>query len=178
VPAVTVARWIDGLRFEATLPTGAILALDSDPPADDAEERGGAAHGGGAAGPGSASKPSQLLLAALAGCTGMDVISICRKKRMTWTSYEIEVRGEQHTVHPRTWAVIEVEHRFAGERIDDTAVARAIWLSASRYCLVSAQLSAGNTTIHHRYAISDSEGGRQAEVLETGPHGAGLEPMG
>jgi putative redox protein len=173
VPAVTVARWTDALRFDATLPTGSVLTLDSDPIAT---YRDGAPD---AAEPlaSTASKPSQLLLAALAGCTGMDVISICRKKRVGWTAYEVEVRGEQHDTHPRTWETIEVEHRFEGDAIDDVAVSRAVHLSASRYCLVSAHLSAGDTTIHHRYHISDATGTRDGEVLVTGPFGAGLEPV-
>ncbi len=171
--AVTVARWTDALRFDATLPTGSVIALDSDPIATYGDRLEATL---GAESRAIASKPSQLLLAALAGCTGMDVISICRKKRVGWTAYEIEVRGEQHETHPRTWERIEVEHRFEGDQIDAAAVARAIQLSASRYCLVSAQLSAGDTTISHRYRISDATGTRDGEVLVTGPFGAGLEP--
>jgi putative redox protein len=173
VAAVTVARWTDALRFDATLPTGSTLVLDSDPIATyrdgaTAETRAPSS---------AASKPSQLLLAALAGCTGMDVVSICRKKRVGWTTYEVEVRGEQHDTHPRTWQTIDVEHRFQGEQLDDVAVSRAIFLSGSRYCLVSAQLSAGDTTIHHRFRITDATGTRSREVLVTGPFGAGLEPL-
>ena len=61
--------------------------------------------------------------------------------------------------------------------IDDVAVSRAVHLSASRYCLVSAHLSAGDTTIHHRYRVSDATGTRTGDVLVTGPFGAGLEPV-
>lgn len=147
------------MRFDATLPTGALIVLDPDPTA-------------GAPG----AKPSELLLTALAGCTGMDVISISRKKRVNVSSYEVEVRGEQRESHPRTWTTIEIEHRFTGEHIDDDAVARAIYLSAARYCIVSAHLSAGDTTLRHRYRIDDAGGTRSAEVLVTGPYGAGLEP--
>jgi putative redox protein len=174
VTAVTVARWTDALRFDATLPTGPVLALDSDPIATYGDRLEPAAGTGTRA---MASKPSQLLLAALAGCTGMDVVSICRKKRVAWTAYEVEVRGVQHDTHPRTWMTIEVEHRFDGDQIDDVAIARAIHLSASRYCLVSAHLSAGDTTLHHGYRISDATGSRAAEVLVTGPFGAGLDPV-
>jgi putative redox protein len=177
VPAVTVVRWTDALRFEATLPTGSVLALDSDPIATYRDGARDSSPDGTSSTGVTSSKPSQLLLAALAGCTGMDVVSICRKKRVTWTAYEVEVRGDQHDTHPRTWATIDVEHRFDGGRVDDVAVARAIHLSASRYCLVSAHLSAGDTTIHHRYRINDATGTRTGEVLVTGPFGAGLEPV-
>ncbi len=120
-------------------------------------------------------KPLELVLTALCGCTGMDVISICRKKRQNVTAYSVGATGEQRDGHPRTYESIVVEHRISGEALDDVAVARAIQLSASRYCPVSAHLSSGNTRISHRYAIEDERGRRSAEVLVTGPFGAGLE---
>ena len=156
VPNVTVARWVAHLRFRARTGTGLELDLDG-------------------AGQNDAAKPSELLLAALCGCTGMDVISICLKKRQEISAYSVAATGEQHDTHPRTYATIVVEHRFTGTALDDTAIARAIHLSATRYCLVSAHLSSGKTTISHRYVIEDERGARSAEVLITGPFGQGLE---
>lgn len=127
------------------------------------------------AGEDDAAKPLELVLTALCGCTGMDVISICRKKRQNVTAYSVGATGEQHNGHPRTYATIVVEHRITGETLDDAAIARAIELSASRYCPVSAHLSSGDTRISHGYAIEDERGARSAEVLVTGPFGAGLE---
>jgi putative redox protein len=122
-----------------------------------------------------AAKPSELLLAALCGCAGMDVISILRKKRQHVTAYTVGARGEQRDSHPRTFATIEVEHRFHGEALDDVAIARAIELSATRYCLVNAHLAGGDTRVSHSYTIDDGRGSRSAEVVVTGPLGAGLE---
>jgi putative redox protein len=127
------------------------------------------------AGENDAAKPSELLLAALCGCTGMDVISICRKKRQMVTAYSVRARGEQRAGHPRTFETIDVEHHFEGEALDAVAIARAVELSATRYCLVNASLSGGDTRITHRYTIEDAAGTRSGAVVVTGPHGAGLK---
>jgi putative redox protein len=158
VTAVTVVRWIDAQRFEASLSHERTLTLESS--AEDHDTV----------------KPAQLLLVALAGCTAMDVISICRKKRVDLSRYEVHVSGTQRDAHPRTFSEILVEHHFEGDHVDDVAVRRSVHLSASRYCVVNAHLSAGDTTIHHVCVISDRSGTRREEVLATGPQGAGLEP--
>ena len=153
---VTVARWEHHLRFRARTGTAAEMELDG-------------------AGEQDTAKPLELVLTALCGCTGMDVISICRKKRQDVTAYSVGATGEQRDEHPRTYASIVVEHHVRGNALDDAAIARAIELSASRYCPVSAHLSSGDTRISHRYVIEDESGTREAEVLVTGPFGAGLE---
>jgi len=123
-------------------------------------------------------RPTTLLLTALAACAGMDVIAICRKKRQDVARYEVTVSGEQRPGPPRTFSSIEVEHRFEGGKVDPAAVRRAIELSATQYCPVSAHLSQGDVTISHRYRITGAEGEQAAEVVVTGPHGAGLAPAG
>ncbi len=119
-------------------------------------------------------RPSALLLAALAGCTGMDVISICRKKRQPVESYQVVVTGEQRSGYPPTFETIEVVHVFTGAGIAEEAVARAIELSATRYCPVTAHLSWGEVAIRHGYAIQDAGAERSGTVVVTGPAGAGL----
>lgn len=121
-------------------------------------------------------RPTAMLLAAMAACTGMDVISILHKKRQDVDAYDIAVRGERRGQHPRTFSLIQVEHRFSGSAIADAAVARAIELSATRYCSVSAQLASGDVVIRSSYQISDEAGERTGEVSTTGPFGAGLAP--
>jgi putative redox protein len=148
-------RWSGGLDFEAGGEAGARAPLAGD---EDAE----------------GFRPAALLLAALAGCSAMDTISILLKKRQEVAAYSVDVRGQQRDEHPRTFREIVVEHLVNGEALDDAAVARAIELSATRYCVVSAHLSIGDTVIHHRYRIRDANGERSAEVVVTGPLGAGL----
>jgi putative redox protein len=92
--------------------------------------------GGVGAGP----RPHRLLLLALAGCTAMDVISILRKKRQQVSGLSVEVQGSRADQHPRVYTRIEVLYRVQGRNVDPRAVARAIELSATRYCPVIAML--------------------------------------
>lgn len=105
----------------------------------------------------SAPSPMELVLIALGGCTGADVVSILEKKRQHVTAYEIEVRGTRRDEHPRIYTSIEVIHRVRGDSIDERAVARAIELSETKYCSVSAMLAA-SAKITTRYEISSEEG--------------------
>jgi putative redox protein len=98
--------------------------------------------------------PMELLLIALGGCTGADVVSILDKKRQRVTAYEIEVRGERRAEHPRIYTSIEVVHRFRGHNIEPKAVAHAIELSETKYCSVSAMLAVA-AKITTRYEITD-----------------------
>ena len=81
-----------------------------------------------------------MLLVGLAGCTGMDVLSILRKKRQDVTAYEVRVQGIRADAHPKVFVEISVEHLVTGHNISPTAVARAIELSEIRYCGASAML--------------------------------------
>lgn len=101
---------------------------------------------------GTAATPMELLLISLGGCTGADVSSILQKKRQRVTDYEIEVRGQRREEHPRIYTHIEVVHFVKGINIDEKAVAHAIELSETKYCSVSAMLSAA-ATITTRYEI-------------------------
>ncbi len=88
--------------------------------------------------------PMQALLAALGGCTAMDVISILRKKRQAVTGYEVEVAGERRTdQHPKVYTRIEIVHRVRGRDISPAAVAEAVHLSDTKYCSVHAMLGQG-----------------------------------
>jgi putative redox protein len=99
-----------------------------------------------------AASPMEMILIALGGCTGADVYSILQKKRQRVSAYEIEVRGQRRDEHPRIYTSIEVIHKVKGHNIDEKAVAHAIELSETKYCSVSAMLSA-SSTIRSRYEI-------------------------
>jgi putative redox protein len=104
----------------------------------------------------SAPSPMELLLIALGGCTGADVVSILEKKRQRVTGYEIEVRAERRAEHPRIYTNIEVVHRVRGHGIDPKAVAQAVELSETKYCSVSAMLGA-SAHIAMRYEITNED---------------------
>ena len=93
--------------------------------------------------------PVRMLLLALGACTGMDVISILRKKRQAVTGYQIALRGERRSEHPRIYHTIEVVHRVRGHDLSAAAVEEAVLLSATKYCTVNAQI-APTARITHR----------------------------
>ena len=86
----------------------------------------------------SAPSPMELLLLALGSCTGVDVISILRKKRQNVMDYRIEVRGQRREEHPRSYKRMEVHHIITGRNISGQSVAQAIELSDQKYCSVAA----------------------------------------
>jgi len=110
-----------GLRFRAQVDASPEFVLDSGP---------------GQAGP----DPMQAVLAAVAGCTAMDVIAILRKQRQVVLGYEIVAEGERRETHPRAFTRIVVIHRLRGRDLDPAKVAEAIRLSETKYCSVHATL--------------------------------------
>jgi putative redox protein len=84
----------------------------------------------------------EALLLSLAGCTGMDVISILQKKRQRVTDFRVNVRGERAPEYPRRFVRIELEFVVRGWNISEEAVRRAIELSSTKYCGVTASLNA------------------------------------
>ena len=117
-------------------------------------------------------RPAELLLVAQAGCTAMDVLSILRKKRQPLTRYEVRVAGDQRDdPAPHVFEVIRIVHVVEGA-VDPEAVRRAIELSATRYCTVSANLASGVAEIHHALLIRNPDGNELYRVVAvTGPAG-------
>lgn len=95
--------------------------------------------------------PIELLLTALSGCTGVTVLSILQKKREPVTGLEVHVDGQRAEEHPRVYTHIDVTYRVYGD-VKRESVERAIELSETKYCGVSAMLSKV-TTMTHTFAI-------------------------
>ncbi len=124
-----------GLRFTGHAQDGTTTAMES------AKEKG-------------APSPVELLLMALGGCSGMDVIDILRKKRQQVSSYEVIVSGERRDEHPRIFTRIEVVHTLRGRNLSPTAVEEAIRLTDTKYCTVHGMLERAST-LTSRYEIVD-----------------------
>ncbi len=85
-------------------------------------------------------RPKPLLLFALGGCTGMDVISILSKMREKVDFFNIQVEGELTEEHPKYYKKIVVTYQVKGENINPENVKKAVHLSEEKYCGVSAML--------------------------------------
>jgi len=103
-----------------------------------------------------AATPMELLLIALGSCTGVDVISILKKKRQRVTDYRIEVSGERREEFPRSYTRLSVKHIVRGRGLSEPAVARAIELSDQKYCSVAATLR-GSAEIVTSYEIVEED---------------------
>lgn len=84
--------------------------------------------------------PKQLVLAGLAGCTGMDVVSLLKKMRVNYTGFEIDIEADLTEEHPIVFSEIRMKYLVFGKDIDHSKVEKAINLSQERYCGVSAML--------------------------------------
>jgi putative redox protein len=104
----------------------------------------------------SAATPMELLLIALGSCTGVDVISILKKKRQHVTDYRIEVSGERREDFPRSYTRLYVKHIVRGREVSEQAVASAIELSDTKYCSVAATLR-GSAEIITSYEIVEED---------------------
>jgi len=92
-------------------------------------------------GEGSGIRPLELVMHGLAGCTGMDVISVLEKKRQDVRGIEITVRGVQREDEfPKIYTSLEIEYVVTGFGVSPEAVARAIELSEHKYCSVGGML--------------------------------------
>jgi putative redox protein len=117
--------------------------------------------------------PVETLVANLAACSAMDVVSIALKKRQELTTYRIHVEAEQRDEYPQVLTRVVVTHEVEGPVVDEAAIRRCIELSALKYCPVNAMLSAGATEVHHRFRIRNTGPEpfeKEDEVVVTGPY--------
>ena len=98
------------------------------------------------------SRPKELLLVALAGCTASDVASILKKKKVPLQEFEMNLTAEEVDEHPKVFTSINVEYVVYGNGINHADVERAIELSETKYCSVSAMLRPA-VKITHSYRI-------------------------
>jgi putative redox protein len=141
-----------GMRFVARTGSGFEITMDDE------------AGGGGP-------RPIEVLAVAIGGCTGMDVASILEKKRQQVTRYAIRVEAVQRDVHPHAFKRVDIIHEVEGPAVEVEAVARAIELSATRYCSVSTGLATGIAELHHRYVVTSPAGAAPVAgvAIVTGP---------
>src|SRR5437762_9347352 len=113
------AIWINNFRFAGLSSSSHAIIVDGDKAA--------------------ANSPMELVLIALCGCTGYDVVSILQKKREAFTSLEVRAEAERATGYPAVYTKIKLTYRVGG-KVSRKAVEDAVRLSKEKYCSVSAML--------------------------------------
>jgi putative redox protein len=129
--------YVKGLQFVGESETGHAIVMD-----------GNREFGGEDTGP----RPMELLLLGLGGCTGMDVVSILKKKKQELEGLEIVIEGKKAEEHPKRFTDITIEFRLKGKNLSEEAVKRAVELSMEKYCSVKATLE-GKTNVSFKYSI-------------------------
>jgi putative redox protein len=137
VRAMTRVEWKGGMSFEAVTPSGHAVVMDA------RKDHGGADNG---------ASPMELLLVALAGCTGMDVVSILEKKKQSPESFMMELEADRRADHPRAYTEIRIKYIFKGGAVTEEGAKRAIELSEEKYCSVAATLK-GAAKINYSFEI-------------------------
>lgn len=135
-----LVRQVKGITFAARTDSGHWVPMD-----------GPSEFGGSNAG----ARPKELILLALGGCTGSDVVSILEKKRAKLSGFEVNLTAQVAEEHPQVFTKIHVEYRFYGEDLATKDLERAIELSQSKYCSVTAMLKA-SVEITHSYTVHSS----------------------
>ena len=115
-------KWQGNMSFETEI-SGHKLTIDAGPEV-----------GGENKGP----RPKPFVLLALAGCTGMDVVSILKKMRVEFDNLEIKVEGDLAETHPKTFEGMKIIYEFTGSNLPLDKIEKAVHLSESTYCGVSA----------------------------------------
>ena len=100
-------------------------------------------------------RPKELLLIALGGCTGSDVITILQKKKVQISNFEMNISADVVEEHPQVFTKINVEYVFHGKDIQEKDVERAIELSQTKYCSVTHMLNKAMEITHSFKIISD-----------------------
>lgn len=119
--------WVEGMEFRAETESGHTLTMDV------SQERGGNDLG---------ARPTELLLSAVGGCTGIDIVSILQKMQQPVEGLKIEISGERAEDHPRRFTHIKLHYIVSGKGLAEDRVARAVQLSNEKYCSVSHSLNA------------------------------------
>ncbi|BAS25946.1 OsmC family protein [Limnochorda pilosa] len=99
-------------------------------------------------------RPMELLLIAVAGCTGMDVVSILRKKRVAVDGFEIQVHADRAEEYPKPFTRIELEYVFYGRDLPLQHLERAVQLSQEKYCGASATVR-GTAELSYRITVRE-----------------------
>jgi putative redox protein len=133
-------QWRENVHFTAVADSGHEVPMDG-PPDAGGENRG--------------SRPMELMLMGLGGCTSYDVVSILTKSRQDVVDCVTEIDAERADAVPAVFERIHIHFIISGRNLDEKRVARAVSLSADKYCSASIMLARAGVQITHDYEIID-----------------------
>jgi putative redox protein len=142
--------WSKDMTFSGTANSGFVVPLGTDPSV------GGANDG---------FRPLELMAISLAGCTAMDVLSLLRKKQQNVTAFDVHIHADQRSDHPHVFTQAVITYKVAGHNVDETAVKRAIELSATKFCPAHSMLSKV-FPISMLYEIYETDGLQKEPVIQ------------
>jgi putative redox protein len=119
-----VLNWKGKMAFEGAGDSGFMQRMDTD----------------AAGGENTAARPMEFIVLGLAGCTAMDVISILQKKQQPVADFQVQIHADRVDEHPRVISHAVIEYLVTGKDVDESALVRAIALSAEKYCPAQAML--------------------------------------
>lgn len=130
-------EWKGGMTFESDNPSGKTLMMDTD--VEGSNERFGLS-------------PKALMLSSLAGCTGLDVVSVLEKMKVNDYEFKMDVSGELTNEHPKYYHKVKLDYHFYGKNLDEKKIKKAVDLSVDKYCGVMEmfrQFAKLDTEIHY-----------------------------
>lgn len=131
-------KWLEEATFVAESGSGHAVVMDGPP------DLGGRNLG---------VRPMEMLLLGMGGCTAFDVVHILKKARQPVTDCVAELEAERADTDPKIFTRIHVHFVISGQGLDEKRVARAVELSAEKYCSASIMLAKGGVEISHDYEI-------------------------
>lgn len=112
-------HWKGGMQFESDNPSGQTILMDT------AVEGTNQRHG---------VSPKAMMLSALAGCSGIDIVEILSKMRVTDYRLQMDVEGKLTDQHPKYYHKVRVDYHFYGDDLDAKKIQKAVELSIDKYC--------------------------------------------
>ena len=138
----TSVHWLENVAFEAKTQSGHSLIMD-----------GSAEYGGENRGP----RPMELILMGLGGCASFDIVTILKKSRQEVTHVECQLTAERADSIPAVFTKIHLHFVVKGKAVKEKQVAKAVELSAEKYCSASKMLSDGGVEISHDFEIIEQD---------------------
>ena len=135
-------QWLDNVSFRATSASGHDVVMDGSP------EYGGQNKG---------ARPMELILMGVGGCASFDIVTILKKARQDITDVRCELQAERADAIPAVFTKIHLHFVVSGRAIKEKQVAKAVELSAEKYCSASRMLSDGGVEISHDFEITEVE---------------------